>query len=230
LKPGRNILPWAAFVFCVVLVLNISLALPVHGQGTDESLEREAQAIDRMIMCPVCPAETIDQAQVEISFQMRSVIREMLAEGRTREEILDYFVDRYGPDILAAPPKSGANLLAWILPIAGVAAGLVAVFLVIRSMTGRRGPVTAAGTAGARPAEQDAQQPDDTVPSREMAPYLEIADRLLASRSRSQTGPTGQSVHLPDAAPSGFPEDENPKEREHTHTETPPEGEGTSHG
>ena len=109
-------------------------------------------------MCPVCPAETIDQAQVEISFQMRAIIREMLAEGRTRDEILDFFVDRYGPDILAAPPKSGRNLLAWILPIVGVAIGLAGVFLVIRAMTNR-------GHSG-QPQPAAGRRSDEPTPSR----------------------------------------------------------------
>ena len=165
-------------IFCVV----VFLSPVVYGQASEEELEREAQAIDRMIMCPVCPAETIDQAQVEISFQMRTVIREMLAEGRSRQEILDYFVDRYGPDILAAPPKSGANLLAWILPIAGVAAGMGVLFLVIRAMTN--------GRSGGREVRNEretslpphpspaAPQPDDP----ELSPYMEIVDRSLALR------------------------------------------------
>ena len=121
----------------------------------------------------------------------------MLAEGRTREEILDYFVDRYGPDILAAPPKSGANLLAWILPIVGVAAGLGALFLVIRAMTGRRqlaisavsGP--AAEPSGGSPPEPAAplsvQEPPPNDP--ELSPYLEIVDRTIASRRGSRPHP-----------------------------------------
>ena len=164
---------------CLVLLL----APAVYAQSPDEELEKEAQAIDRMIMCPVCPAETIDQAQVEISFQMRGVIREMLAEGKSREEILDYFVDRYGPDILAAPPKTGANLLAWILPIVGVAAGLGGLFLVIRAMTGRkflpqrtqREPQKISVSSVAIRGAVASTDP-------ELDPYLEITDRLLASR------------------------------------------------
>ena len=131
--------------------------------------EKEAQAIDRMLMCPVCPAETIDQAQVEISFQMRALVREMLAEGRSRQEILDFFVERYGPDILAAPPKSGANLLAWVLPITGVAAGLVGAYFVIRSMAARnrgRGTPAHGPVAGHDP---------------HLEPYLEMVDRRLAA-------------------------------------------------
>ena len=180
----RNFSLWSVCAFALAVVLTITTVNTTHGQGAGKDLEKEAQAIDRMIMCPVCPAETIDQAQVEISFQMRAVIREMLAEGRSREEILDYFVDRYGADILAAPPKAGANLVAWILPIVGVAAALVGVFLVIRSMTGRQRvtPVTTPG--GTTTASQPAETDDDA----EMAPYLEIADRLIASRRASSIG------------------------------------------
>ena len=152
-----------------------------QAQSTDEELEKEAQTIDRMIMCPVCPAETIDQAQVEISFQMRAIIREMLAEGRSRDEILDYFVDRYGPDILAAPPKSGRNLLAWILPIVGVAIGLVGVFFVIRAMTNRRSaPAQTSGAAG------DKEKPVGVPTDPELVPYLEIVDRMIATRRRTR--------------------------------------------
>ena len=125
--------------------------------------ESQAQGIDRMIMCPVCPAETIDQAQVEISFQMRAVVREMLADGKERDEILDFFVERYGKDILAAPPKTGANLVAWLAPVGGFGAGLVAVFLIIRSMSRQR------------PALVTAQPVQDAG----LIPYLELVDRHL---------------------------------------------------
>ena len=95
------------------LALLFVLASPggyAFGQGAGYS-EKEALSIDRMLMCPVCPAETIDQAQVEISRQMKAVVREMLSQGASRDEVLDFFVARYGLAVLAAPPKSGATLL-----------------------------------------------------------------------------------------------------------------------
>ena len=162
--------------------------------------ESEAQNIDRMIMCPVCPAETIDQAQVEISRQMRAIVREMLAEGKDREDIFDFFVERYGKDILAAPPKSGANLVAWFLPIGGVSAALVAVFFIIRSMT-KRGPASATP----RPVQDDG-----------LAPYLQLVDRHLdlnrgggspilsgprPGGTSSQPGPTVESPGTDPAGP-----------------------------
>ncbi len=151
-------------IFTVLIALALSESGNLHAQTPEPAFnESQAQTIDRMIMCPVCPAETIDQAQVEIARQMRVIVREMLAEGKNRDDIFDFFVQRYGQDILAAPPKSGANLVAWLLPIAGVIAALVAVFFIIRSMT-RRGPAPATPT----PLYDDG-----------LAPYLRLVDRHL---------------------------------------------------
>ena len=149
--------------------------------------ESQAQGIDRMIMCPVCPAETIDQAQVEISFQMRAVVREMLADGKERDEILDFFVERYGKDILAAPPKTGANLVAWLAPVVGFGAGLVAVFLIIRSMSRQR------------PALLSAQPVQDAG----LIPYLQLVDRHL---DLTRGGTSNQPSYSVESRGTGVPE------------------------
>ncbi len=149
--------------FCLALS-GLAAAGTVQAQTPEPAYdEGEAQAIDRMLMCPVCPAESIDQAQVPLARQMRQRVREMLAGGAGREEILDYFADRYGPEVLASPPKSGLNLLAWILPVAGVLAALAAGGLVIRAMTVRReeGPALPSATEA------------------DLAPYLTAVDREL---------------------------------------------------
>ena len=131
--------------------------------------EAEAYAIDGMIMCPVCPAETIDQAQVPIARQMRAMVRAQLAGGATREEILDFFADRYGQDILAAPPKSGFNLVAWVFPFVGMAAALVVALLVLRSMS-------------ARPMGHTPAAPQVTDSGDGLDPYLAMVDQELALR------------------------------------------------
>jgi len=131
--------------------------------------EAEAYAIDGMIMCPVCPAETIDQAQVPIARQMRVMVRAQLAKGATREEILDFFADRYGQDILGAPPKSGFNLVVWVFPIVGMAVALVAGLLVLRSMS-------------ARPMGQAATVPQVADSSGGLDHYLAMVDQELALR------------------------------------------------
>ena len=128
--------------------------------------EVEAQAIDGMLMCPVCPAETIDQAQVPLARQMRAIVRQKLAEGQTREEILDYFADRYGQSVIGAPPKSGINLVAWVLPPVAVVAALLIGGLSLRSMTRNRHSTPAHLAA-------------ETDTSGDLKPYLDIVDRHL---------------------------------------------------
>ncbi len=46
-----------------------------------------------------------------------------LAAGEDLESIKAYFVEQYGPQVLGEPPRSGFNLLAWILPVVGVIFG-----------------------------------------------------------------------------------------------------------
>ena len=93
-----------------------------------------AQDIDRKLMCPVCPSETIDQSQTLIAKQMRGIIRQKLNQGENTEDILDYFVDRYGVEILAEPPKSGSHLLVWIVPPIGLVLGSLVLAVTILSM------------------------------------------------------------------------------------------------
>ena len=136
---------------------------PASGPAIGSYDEEEAQSIDRMLMCPVCPAESIDQAQVELARQMRQKVRELLAEGYTRQEVLDYFEERYGPKVLAAPPKRGAHIWAWVLPIGSVLLGTAIGLVILRSM---KRPSAAA---------QAAQQEDE-----DLHPYLEEVDRGLS--------------------------------------------------
>ena len=154
---------WLALLFCCLAAPGLAYAQTPAGPYD----EAEAQALDRMLMCPVCPAESIDQAQVPLARQMRRQVREMLAAGAGRTEILDWFAERYGPSVLAAPPKTGRNLLAWTLPVAGVLAALLAGLLTLRAMTGRNRDDTAAAAAGA-------------VPDSELEPYLAVVDQNLA--------------------------------------------------
>ena len=124
-------------LFAVLAACSSQEAPGVPLQG--EALEAQARSIDRSLMCPVCPGETIDQAQVEQARQMRQVVRDKLAEGLTRDQVLDFFADRYGEGILAAPPKGGFNLVAWTVPFGALAAGAALVYFVLRSM--RRSPL-----------------------------------------------------------------------------------------
>ena len=58
---------------------------------------------------------------------MKAFIRERIAAGDTKSEIKASLVDQFGPAVLAEPPKKGFELIAWVLPLAGLALGVAVV-------------------------------------------------------------------------------------------------------
>jgi cytochrome c-type biogenesis protein CcmH len=79
------------------------------------------------VMCPTCEGQTLDQSQAPAAQRVKSLIRTQCAAGRTKDDVKALLVDEFGERILAAPPRRGFNLLAWVLPVAGLLAGAVAV-------------------------------------------------------------------------------------------------------
>ena len=143
-------------------------------------VEQRAQALNRSIMCPVCPGESIDQSQVALAVQMRGIVDEKLAEGWTDEQVREFFVERYGPSVLLQPPTEGVSLAVWILPPVGVAAALAVFVLVVRNM--RRKPGDDAG---------DTALSDDDL----QAYYERVEASVSDTNSNGQDGLNGQGRH-----------------------------------
>ena len=70
--------------------------------------------------------------------QITREVEQMVEEGRTKQEILQYFVNKYGETILAAPTKEGFNFLAWVLPFMVLALGVGGIYLFIDRALGSR--------------------------------------------------------------------------------------------
>ena len=96
------------------------------------------------VMCPVCNT-TLDQSSSPAARQIKTLISQRIAAGDSKDEIKDLLVAEYGPQILAAPPKKGFDLLAWLLPIVGVLGGAVVLAALARrwSRAGERVPAAA---------------------------------------------------------------------------------------
>ena len=101
------------------------------------TLEEQAQDLYRNLMCPLCAGQTLEQSQSEIANQMRALIREKLEQGANKEEIKQFFVERYGEAVLAAPAKKGFSLLVWIIPALALVVGGFFLFRLIKAMQER---------------------------------------------------------------------------------------------
>ncbi|MEK7221199.1 MAG: cytochrome c-type biogenesis protein [candidate division NC10 bacterium] len=101
-------------------------------------LEDRVREIASGLRCVVCQNLSVADSPSDLAKEMRNLVRELLQQGKSREEIQAYFVSRYGEFVLLSPPKRGFNLLVWGLPFVAILAGAWGVYLVARRWTERR--------------------------------------------------------------------------------------------
>ena len=110
-------------------------AQQVKVSTADSALEARTTEVAKVLRCPVCQGLSIHDSPSELSQQMRALVREQLAAGKSQDEVRAYFVSKYGEWILLAPKPTGFNLVAYVAPALLFLGGLVTVALVVRRWT-----------------------------------------------------------------------------------------------
>jgi cytochrome c-type biogenesis protein CcmH len=98
-------------------------------------LEDRVREIASELRCVVCQNLSVADSPSDLAKEMRNLVRELVQQGKSPEEIQAYFVSRYGEFVLLSPPKRGFNLLVWGLPFLAIAVGAGVVYLVARRWT-----------------------------------------------------------------------------------------------
>jgi cytochrome c-type biogenesis protein CcmH len=109
------------WLFAVLTLLSILVATPALAQ---QPTADEINAVARKLSCPTCTGINVADCPTETCAQWRAQIGEMLAEGKSEQDILNYFAARYGDHVLQVPPKRGFFVWVWALPVIVVIAGL----------------------------------------------------------------------------------------------------------
>jgi cytochrome c-type biogenesis protein CcmH len=104
-----------------VLVVALALAAPALA-SEQHPTQSELEA---MLVCPTCHT-TLDESDSPVAQQMKAYIRKRIAQGATRSQIVDELVAQLGNGVKGVPDKHGFDLLAWLLPLLGIAVGAVA--------------------------------------------------------------------------------------------------------
>jgi cytochrome c-type biogenesis protein CcmH len=123
--------------FFRLLLLTLLLALlPAAVYAQDQEItDDEVNEVAKDVYCPVCESTPLDVCPTQACADWRELIRTKLAEGQSREEILDYFARQYGDGVLANPPRRGVSLIIlWIVPIVGVLLGLLLFSRLLRGL------------------------------------------------------------------------------------------------
>jgi cytochrome c-type biogenesis protein CcmH len=107
------------------------------------------------VMCPIC-GTLLELAEAPQADRQRAFISELIAGGRTKQQIKDELVAEYGPRVLALPRGSGFELSAYLVPAIAFAVGALALALGIGRW--RRKPGSPAGGRRPPPSDEDAQR------------------------------------------------------------------------
>ncbi len=121
------------------LVVCLGLTLAIAGPAGATPSEVAAE-VSSEIMSPYCEGVTLHDCASGAAAQMRERIESWARKGWSKDRILDRIEAEWGEAIRAAPKAEGLGLLAWLLPLAALAAGAVIVILVGRAWRARRGP------------------------------------------------------------------------------------------
>lgn len=131
-RPFR-IAHYALLFFALLLVAGASFTAASAQAPTPT--DDEVNAIARKLYCPVCESTPLDVCPTDACKEWRELIRTMLAEGKTEEEIFQHFEAQYGARVLAEPPRRGFYWLIYVIPPAIILAGAIILFRSMKEWT-----------------------------------------------------------------------------------------------
>ena len=128
------------------------LTVPVgFGADSKPTLKSVGSGLVCQCGCNIPVNEPCQHYECSSHAEMRAQIQKEIAEGKSETAIRQDFVLRYGVQVLAAPPAKGFNLTVWILPGAGLLAGLAFVMVIVRRWRNPAPVAEAAPTAAVDP-------------------------------------------------------------------------------
>lgn len=122
----------------IVLALLLSFGLGQASAGTlaeftfdDPAQTEDFRALTSELRCLVCQNESLAGSNADLAQDLRKEIYEMMQAGKTKEEIIEFMVARYGDFVLYSPPLKPSTYPLWFGPLLLLAIGA---FLLLRTL------------------------------------------------------------------------------------------------
>ena len=93
-----------------------ALAIDTEAAFDDPALQHRYESINRELRCLVCQNQTIADSNATLAQDLRREVRDMIAAGKTDDEIRDFMIERYGDFVLYRPRMTAQNFLLWAAP------------------------------------------------------------------------------------------------------------------
>ncbi len=108
----------------LLALLSISLLLMSNAQAkvetrdfTTPQMEDDYNVLISELRCLVCQNQNLADSNAELAQDMRTKVFKMLGEGKQKDEIVDYMVERYGDFVMYRPPVKSSTFLLWFGPL-----------------------------------------------------------------------------------------------------------------
>ena len=111
----------------LVLLVLAGRSVPLGAQADEASIEQSL-----VCMCGTCPRLVLNSCMCGYAEDMKAEIRTLIAEGKSEDEIIQIFVQRYGERVLSTPVQEGFNLTAYVAPFLAILIGGGFLVLLIR--------------------------------------------------------------------------------------------------
>ncbi len=112
-------------VVFLMAVSSITVAKEAVPTSDDPELEKKVNEIAAELRCLVCQNQTIADSHAALAVDLKNQVREMVREGKTRDDVVDYMVARYGDFVRYRPPVKPETYLLWVGPFLLLAGGLL---------------------------------------------------------------------------------------------------------
>lgn len=128
------------FKYFAAIAVSVFCVLPTSSFAADEMLvfESEEQRLRYVdltfqLRCPKCQNQNVADSNAPISLDIRNKTYQLIKEGYTNQEIIDYMVDRYTEFVIYKPQMSVVTVWLWIVPAVVLLIGLAFIFRLTRT-------------------------------------------------------------------------------------------------
>lgn len=104
---------------------------------SNPAMEARARNLQRQLRCLVCQGESIDESGSPFAADIRHLVRQKIADGKSDQQIEDFLVARYGDFILMKPPLQPNTWLLWLAPFLVLAAAGTVAWVTVKNAAGR---------------------------------------------------------------------------------------------
>ena len=136
---NRIVKPLALLLSCALLILSFaSSASPVDTfVFNDEATKLRFQHLSKELRCPKCQNQNLSDSNSPIAADLRLIVYNMLQDGKSDSEIVDFMVYRYGEFVLYKPKVNKMTYILWYGPIGLVIIAGIVIFMMLRRRAGK---------------------------------------------------------------------------------------------